>query len=170
MFELLSLAQMTLLYVICAIIFVLVVADICLAYAIAKTVKDTKAAAKKAKSAPATKPKQAKDEVIAANDRFDDQEKPEEEIVAAKEEEKQEEPGEGMPAEGETQEESGEEEPAEGETAGGETADGDPAGEDGTGAGTEGAKEELPELHYGQNGLRGTLKAGEEYKAVLRYP
>ncbi len=91
MFELLSLAQMTLLYVICAIIFVLVVADICLAYAIAKTVKDTKTAAKKAKSAPATKPKQAKDEVIAANDRFDDQEKPEEEIVAAKEEEKQEE-------------------------------------------------------------------------------
>ena len=84
------------------------------------------------------------------------------------EEDKQEEPGEEKPVEGETQEESGKEEPAEGETAGGETADGDPAGEDGNGAGTEGAKEELPELHYGPNGLRGTLKAGQEYKAVLR--
>lgn len=82
-------------------------------------------------------------------------------------EEKQEEPGEGEPAEGETQEESGKEGPAEGETPNGESTDGDPADEDENGEGTEGTKEELPELHYGQSGLRGTLKAGQEYKAVL---
>ena len=87
--------------------------------------------------------------------------------LAPVEEEKQEEPGEEDPVEGDTQEEPGKEEPAEDETAGGEMADGDPAGEDGNGAGTEGAKDELPELHYGQNGLHGTLKAGQEYKAIL---
>ena len=80
----------------------------------------------------------------------------------------QEEPGKEEPAEEEAGEEPGKEEPAEGETTGGDPADGGPSGEGGNGEGTEGAQAELPELHYGQNGLRGTLKAGQEYKAVLR--
>ena len=86
--------------------------------------------------------------------------------LAPVEEEKQEEPGEEDPVGGDTQEEPGKEESA--EETGDETADGDPAGEGGNGEGTEGAKDELPELHYGQNGLHGTLKAGQEYKAILR--
>ena len=56
--------------------------------------------------------------------------------------------------------------PVEGETqempAGDETGDKDETGEE-----TAPGEEIIPELHFGPNGLRGTLKAGEEYRAVL---
>ena len=56
------------------------------------------------------------------------------------------------------------EEAGEKETAG--------AGTDGEGSGEEGTEEnpaiQLPELRYGKTGFRGTLKAGEEFRIVLR--
>ena len=73
--------------------------------------------------------------------------------------------GEEPAGEPTTAEEPAGNEPAdEGETAG-EGTDGEGSGKDGT---EENPGTQLPELRYGKTGYRGTLKAGEEFKIVLR--